>query len=213
MSAEGFRIDTGIAASLALDSYSSVTAAIATRCNVNLAVGSFLTPLSASCRRRHLSPSLTLDCSRETSLPRSLCPSLASPASPILIARSPLAMDKRLFLRNALRQNKPAVGMWLTMPGTALARTIATVPGLNWILIDGEHGLVTDRDFYEVRWRFFWVVLHCKWLTRLVSTPSIRPNPSLSTESSLLPLLNSSTTPSPPAASHPSSASPTPKDG
>ncbi|BGO92445.1 hypothetical protein NBRC10512_000506 [Rhodotorula toruloides] len=58
-------------------------------------------------------------------------------------------MDKRLFLRNALRQNKPAVGMWLTMPGTALARTIATVPGLNWILIDGEHGLVTDRDFYE----------------------------------------------------------------
>ncbi|CDR39972.1 RHTO0S04e12706g1_1 [Rhodotorula toruloides] len=59
-------------------------------------------------------------------------------------------MDKRLFLRNALRQNKPAVGMWLTMPGTALARTIATVPGLNWILIDGEHGLVTDRDFYEL---------------------------------------------------------------
>lgn len=71
---------------------------------------------------------------------------------------SPLAMDKRLFLRNALRQNKPAVGMWLTMPGTALARTIATVPGLNWILIDGEHGLVTDRDFYEVRWQWFRVV-------------------------------------------------------
>lgn len=60
-------------------------------------------------------------------------------------------MDKRLFLRNALRQKQAAIGMWLTLPGTALARTIATVPGLNWMLIDGEHGLVSDRDFYEVR--------------------------------------------------------------
>ena len=60
-------------------------------------------------------------------------------------------MDKCTFLRTALRQKRPALGTWLTMPGTAVARTIASVPGLQWILIDAEHGQITDRDYYEVR--------------------------------------------------------------
>ena len=59
-------------------------------------------------------------------------------------------MDKCTFLRSALRQKRPALGCWLTLPGTAVARTIASVPGLQWILIDAEHGQITDRDYYEV---------------------------------------------------------------
>ncbi|KWU44888.1 Phosphoenolpyruvate/pyruvate domain-containing protein [Rhodotorula sp. JG-1b] len=59
-------------------------------------------------------------------------------------------MDKCTFLRTALRQKRPALGTWLTLPGTAVARTIASVPGLQWILIDAEHGQITDRDYYEL---------------------------------------------------------------
>jgi 2-keto-3-deoxy-L-rhamnonate aldolase RhmA len=29
-------------------------------------------------------------------------------------------------------------------------RTLAGIKGFNWVLIDGEHGLITDRDYYEV---------------------------------------------------------------
>ncbi|GAA5978324.1 hypothetical protein JCM10908_004314 [Rhodotorula pacifica] len=59
-------------------------------------------------------------------------------------------MDKSTFLRNALRQSRPALGTWLTLSGTAVARTIASVPGLQWVLIDAEHGQITDKDYYEL---------------------------------------------------------------
>lgn len=62
-------------------------------------------------------------------------------------------MDKCTFLRAALRAKQPALGTWLTLPGTAVARTIASVPGLQWMLIDAEHGQITDKDYYEVRLR------------------------------------------------------------
>lgn len=38
-----------------------------------------------------------------------------------------------------------------SMPGTAHARTIATVPGFNWFLVDAEHGQITDADYSDVR--------------------------------------------------------------
>ncbi|GAA6016252.1 hypothetical protein JCM8202_005537 [Rhodotorula sphaerocarpa] len=59
-------------------------------------------------------------------------------------------MDKCTYLRNALRQGRPALGTWLTIPSTAAARTTASVPGLQWMLIDAEHGQITDRDYYEL---------------------------------------------------------------
>ncbi|POY70146.1 hypothetical protein BMF94_6729 [Rhodotorula taiwanensis] len=59
-------------------------------------------------------------------------------------------MDKCTFLRAALRAKQPALGTWLTLPGTAVARTIASVPGLQWMLIDAEHGQITDKDYYEL---------------------------------------------------------------
>lgn len=60
-------------------------------------------------------------------------------------------MDKRTYLRNALKKNEAGVGMWLTLPGSALCKTLATIPGFNWMLIDAEHGQITDRDYYDVR--------------------------------------------------------------
>lgn len=38
-----------------------------------------------------------------------------------------------------------------SLPGTALARTIATIGGFNWMLVDAEHGQITDGHYYEVR--------------------------------------------------------------
>lgn len=60
------------------------------------------------------------------------------------------AMAKRTYLKNALERGEAGVGMWLTMPGSQLATTIATIPGFNWILIDAEHGAITDADYYPV---------------------------------------------------------------
>jgi 2-keto-3-deoxy-L-rhamnonate aldolase RhmA len=35
-------------------------------------------------------------------------------------------------------------------PGPAVVRSLAGIPGFNWVLIDGEHGLISDGDYYEV---------------------------------------------------------------
>ena len=46
-------------------------------------------------------------------------------------------------LLNAFRSNKPAFGVWVTLPGTFHARTVAFAsPHLSWVTIDCEHGLV-----------------------------------------------------------------------
>jgi len=60
-------------------------------------------------------------------------------------------MDQRTYLRNALKAGKPGIGMWLTISGASMAKTVATVPGFNWILIDAEHGQIVDSDFFIVR--------------------------------------------------------------
>ena len=36
------------------------------------------------------------------------------------------------------------------MRGSFLAHTLATVPGFNWLLVDAEHGQITDSDIYDV---------------------------------------------------------------
>lgn len=46
-------------------------------------------------------------------------------------------------LLKALRNNKPAFGAWLTLPGFFHARSVAQAsPHLAWVVIDCEHGLV-----------------------------------------------------------------------
>ncbi|ETS76804.1 hypothetical protein PFICI_12191 [Pestalotiopsis fici W106-1] len=49
-----------------------------------------------------------------------------------------------------------AYGFWLTLPSAAVAKTIlrscSTDPeaGFSWVLIDAEHGLISDKDYYEL---------------------------------------------------------------
>jgi 4-hydroxy-2-oxoheptanedioate aldolase len=46
-------------------------------------------------------------------------------------------------LLNAMRANTPAFGAWLTLPGAAIARTIALAhPAISWLCFDAEHGLI-----------------------------------------------------------------------
>ncbi|KAJ1548134.1 hypothetical protein HK096_004062 [Nowakowskiella sp. JEL0078] len=50
-------------------------------------------------------------------------------------------------IRNALAKG-PSLGAWIMMPGTIIARTMATL-GFDWILIDGEHGNMMDSDWHD----------------------------------------------------------------
>jgi hypothetical protein len=52
------------------------------------------------------------------------------------------AMASHSLLR-AFESNTPAFGVWVTLPGTFHARTVALAsPHLSWITIDCEHGLI-----------------------------------------------------------------------
>ncbi|CAK7265825.1 hypothetical protein SEPCBS119000_001716 [Sporothrix epigloea] len=49
-----------------------------------------------------------------------------------------------------------AFGFWLTLPSSAVARTIlrsvstSRIGRYSWVLIDAEHGLISDKDYYEL---------------------------------------------------------------
>ncbi|KAJ6524583.1 Phosphoenolpyruvate/pyruvate domain-containing protein [Mycena capillaripes] len=53
-------------------------------------------------------------------------------------------------LRQKFTAQTRAAGAWLTLPSTAIARTIALTKGVSWVLIDAEHGLITDHHFYDL---------------------------------------------------------------
>ncbi|KGB77473.1 2,4-dihydroxyhept-2-ene-1,7-dioic acid aldolase [Cryptococcus deuterogattii R265] len=59
-------------------------------------------------------------------------------------------MESKTFLKNALAQKKPGVGFWSTLPGAATVATVLSTGGFNWTLIDAEHGMITDKDYFEL---------------------------------------------------------------
>ncbi|EIM84048.1 Phosphoenolpyruvate/pyruvate domain-containing protein [Stereum hirsutum FP-91666 SS1] len=59
-------------------------------------------------------------------------------------------MPFEIPLRNKLNAGEKAAGAWLTLPSTAIARTIARTNNISWVLIDAEHGLITDSQFYDL---------------------------------------------------------------
>lgn len=59
-------------------------------------------------------------------------------------------MAQRAALKTALASGQKGIGYWLTIPGPAVVRALTGIGGFNWVLIDGEHGLIGDKDFYEV---------------------------------------------------------------
>ncbi|KAG7447317.1 Phosphoenolpyruvate/pyruvate domain-containing protein [Guyanagaster necrorhizus] len=59
-------------------------------------------------------------------------------------------MPLNIPLRKKLSAGEPAAGAWLTLPSTAIARTIANTKNVSWVLIDGEHGLIDESHFYDL---------------------------------------------------------------
>ncbi|CAK9783878.1 unnamed protein product [Cutaneotrichosporon oleaginosum] len=60
-------------------------------------------------------------------------------------------MQARMTLKNALKNGEKGMGFWLTFPGPSVVRSIlSSVRGFNWVLIDGEHGQIAERDYYEL---------------------------------------------------------------
>ncbi|KAL4780647.1 Pyruvate/Phosphoenolpyruvate kinase-like domain-containing protein [Aspergillus varians] len=58
-------------------------------------------------------------------------------------------------ITSALQKEKTAYGFWLTLPGAGVAKTIlrSTAQHANrfsWVLVDAEHGLIADKDYYEL---------------------------------------------------------------
>ncbi|KAJ6015966.1 Phosphoenolpyruvate/pyruvate domain-containing protein [Penicillium herquei] len=57
-------------------------------------------------------------------------------------------------MQKSLAQPSTAFGFWLTLPSAAVAKTIlhGTEPSTNfsWVLIDAEHGLISDHHYYEL---------------------------------------------------------------
>ncbi|KAF7373520.1 hypothetical protein MSAN_00562400 [Mycena sanguinolenta] len=59
-------------------------------------------------------------------------------------------MALRFPLRQKFIAQARAAGGWLTIPSTAIARTIALTKGVSWVVIDSEHGLITDHHWYDL---------------------------------------------------------------
>ncbi|KAI1266073.1 Pyruvate/Phosphoenolpyruvate kinase-like domain-containing protein [Xylariaceae sp. FL1019] len=58
-------------------------------------------------------------------------------------------------LRTTFEAGSKAFGFWLCLPTAAGAKTIlrsaASISGgFSWVLVDAEHGLITDKDYYEL---------------------------------------------------------------
>ncbi|KAF7558163.1 hypothetical protein G7Z17_g100 [Cylindrodendrum hubeiense] len=59
-------------------------------------------------------------------------------------------------LRTALESKTSQFGFWLTLPSAPVARLLlrsaAASPfnNFSWVLIDAEHGLISDKDYYEL---------------------------------------------------------------
>ncbi|KAI9368718.1 Pyruvate/Phosphoenolpyruvate kinase-like domain-containing protein [Aspergillus egyptiacus] len=64
-------------------------------------------------------------------------------------------MSLRTAIQSALQKPATAYGFWLTLPGAGVAKTIlrSTAQHANpfsWVLVDAEHGLISDKDYYEL---------------------------------------------------------------
>lgn len=58
-------------------------------------------------------------------------------------------------VQSALKGPSAAFGFWLTLPSAAVAKTIihgssGSSTKFSWILVDAEHGLISDHHYYEL---------------------------------------------------------------
>ncbi|KAE9403738.1 Phosphoenolpyruvate/pyruvate domain-containing protein [Gymnopus androsaceus JB14] len=59
-------------------------------------------------------------------------------------------MPLNIPLRQKLNAGEQAAGVWLTLPSTAIAGTMARTENVSWVLIDAEHGLINDTHLYDL---------------------------------------------------------------
>src|ERR1700737_2517733 len=62
---------------------------------------------------------------------------------------SETAMQTANWFLSELRSSKLSLGAWQMFPSPSASRSIARVPGISWVLIDQEHGNVSDSAMHE----------------------------------------------------------------
>ncbi|KAF7329872.1 Phosphoenolpyruvate/pyruvate domain-containing protein [Mycena kentingensis (nom. inval.)] len=53
-------------------------------------------------------------------------------------------------LRDKFAAGSRAAGLWLTLPSTAVAKTMCLNKGISWVLVDAEHGLINDTHYFDL---------------------------------------------------------------
>ncbi|KAI0151863.1 HpcH/HpaI aldolase/citrate lyase family protein [Xylariaceae sp. FL1272] len=63
----------------------------------------------------------------------------------------PRPMDMQgCTLKNAFFNNQgPSMGVWQTLPGQNISRILARTPGVDWVMVDCEHGNIDDAAMHE----------------------------------------------------------------
>jgi len=98
---------------------------------------------SASCLSLHRFTQLPV--------PLSLHWSLSLPISPVVLSRrysvkppSP-TMLQASKLRQAFSRNGSSLGLWQMLPGANISRVLARTQGIDWVMVDCEHGQMSGR--------------------------------------------------------------------
>ncbi|KAI0136343.1 HpcH/HpaI aldolase/citrate lyase family protein [Xylariales sp. AK1849] len=54
------------------------------------------------------------------------------------------------IVKKALTKGEgPSLGLWQTLPGANVSRTLARAPGVDWVLVDCEHGNIDDAAMHD----------------------------------------------------------------
>ncbi|RYP85977.1 hypothetical protein DL769_000840 [Monosporascus sp. CRB-8-3] len=52
-------------------------------------------------------------------------------------------------LKNAFDKGETSMGLWQCLPGANISRTLARTPGVDWVMVDCEHGNMDDAAMHE----------------------------------------------------------------
>jgi len=55
-------------------------------------------------------------------------------------------MLKSNKLRRALSEGEPSFGLWQMLPGANISRALARTPGIDWVMVDCEHGQMDGKE-------------------------------------------------------------------
>lgn len=53
-------------------------------------------------------------------------------------------------LKQAFLRGGPTMGLWQMLPGTNISRTLARTPGVDWVMVDCEHGQMNGMETLQV---------------------------------------------------------------